>query len=92
MADTFDLVHSRIVQSREDHFWTSFASTLSGLPPMTGRVIRGAVNFHTSSWLNVLLLVHHHMHFDCQHSSFRDALCLCYHNPLSLMPTGCGVL
>ena len=69
-----DLVHSRIVQSCEDQFQTSFASIfiLSGLPPITGRAIWWAVDFHTSNWLNVLPLVHHH--FDLSVQQFCDAL------------------
>ena len=73
-----------MVQSCEDQFRTSFVSTLSGLPTITGRAIRRAVDFHTSSWSNVLPLVHHH--FDLSAQQFRDALCLHYHCPLS----GCG--
>ena len=58
---------------------------------MTGCAVWGAVDFHASGWLNVLPLAHHH--FDLSAQEFRDALCLCYLRPLSLMPVccdGCG--
>ena len=54
---------------------------------MTGRAIQRAVDFHTSRWLNVLPLVHHHLNLSAQ--QFRDALCLHYHRPLFLMPASC---
>jgi len=30
-----------------------------------------------------------HHHFDLSAQQFRDALCLCYHHPLSLIPASC---
>jgi len=54
---------------------------------MTSHAVQRAVDFHTSGWLNVLLLIHHH--FDLLAQQFRDALCLQYHRPLSLIPASC---
>jgi len=84
-----DTVHSNVTRCREDQFRLVFSSVLSGMPSMTSRVVQRAVDFHTSGWLNVLPLIHHH--FDLSAQQFRDALCLYYHHPLSLIPAyGCG--
>ena len=63
------------------------SSLLPGLPSLTSRAIQRAVDSHTFGWLNVLPLAHHH--FDLSAQQFRDALCLRYHRPLSLMPASC---
>jgi len=54
---------------------------------MTSHVVQRAVDFHTSGWLNVLPLIHHH--FDLSAQQFHNALCLHYYHPLSLIPTSC---
>ena len=61
------------------------------MPSLTSHAVQHAVDFHTSVWLNVLPLVHHH--FDLSAQQFCNVLCLHYQCPLSLMPascTGCG--
>ena len=54
---------------------------------LTDCVVQHAVDFHTSGWLSVLLLIYHH--FDLSAQQFCDALCLRYHYLLSLMPSSC---
>ena len=82
-----DAVHSGVTKDREDQFRLLLSSLLPGLPSLTSRAVQQAVDSHTSGWLNVLLLAHHH--FDLSAQQFRDALCLRYHCPLSLMPASC---
>ena len=75
-------VHSGVTKDREDQFLLLFSSLLPGLPSLTSCAVQWAVDSHTSGWLNVLPLAHHH--FDLSAKQFRDALCLRYHRPLSL--------
>ena len=82
-----DAVHSGVTKDREDQFWLLLSSLLSGLPSLTSHAVQRAVDSHASGWLNVLPLAHHH--FDLFAQQFRDALCLRYHRPLSLMPASC---
>ena len=86
-----EMVHCDVSRYREDQFHQSLSSCLSYLPSVTSRALWWAVDFHASGWLNVLLLAHHH--FDLSAKEFRDALCLRFHCPLSLMLArcdGCG--
>ena len=86
-----DVVHAAVTGSCEDQYKLSLSSLLSCMPSLTGCAIQHSVDFHTSGWLSVLPLVHHH--FDLSAQQFCDALCLCYHHLLSLMPAsydGCG--
>ena len=83
-----EMVHSDVSMYRKDQFHQSLSSCLSYLPSVTSRAIWRAVDFHASGWLP---LAHHR--FDLSAQEFRDALCLLYHRPLSLMPArcdGCG--
>jgi len=82
-----DMIHSNVTRCHEDQFRLVFFSVLSGMPSMTSHAIQWVVDFHISGWLNVLPLVHHH--FDLSAQQFHDALCLCYHHPLSLIPASC---
>ena len=82
-----DAVHSDVTKDREDQFRLLLSSMLPGLPSLTSRAVQRAVDSHTSGWLNVLPLAHHH--FDLSAQQFCDALCLCYHRPLSLLPASC---
>jgi len=82
-----DMICSNVTSCREDQFHLVFSSVLSGMPSMTSCAVQWAVGFHTSGWLNVLPLIHHH--FDLSAQQFHDALYLCYHHPLSLMPASC---
>ena len=82
-----DAVHSDVTKDREDQFRLLLSSLLPGLPSLTSRAVQRAVDSHTSGWLNVLPLAHHH--FDLSAQQFRDALCLRYHRPLSLLPASC---
>ena len=84
-----DAVHSGVTKHRDDQFRLLLSSLLPGLPSLTSRAVQRAVDSHTSGWLNVLPLAHHH--FDLSAQQFRDALCLRYHRPLSLMPASCDV-
>ena len=79
-----DAVHSGVTKDREDQFRLLLSSLLPGLPSCA---VQRAVDSHTSGWLNVLPLAHHH--FDLSAQQFRDALCSRYHRPLSLMPAAC---
>ena len=79
-----DAVHSGVTKDCEDQF---LSSLLPGLPSLTSRAVQWAVDSHTSGWLNVLPLAHHH--FDLSVQQFHDALCLRYHRPLSLIPASC---
>ena len=81
------VVHSRVTASRDDQCRLLLSSLLSSMLSVTTRAVKRAVDFHTSGWLNVLPLVHHH--FDLSAQQFRDALCLRYHHPLSLLPASC---
>ena len=86
-----DAVHSGVTKDREDQFRLLLSFLLPGLLSLTSRAVQRAVDSHTSGWLNVLPLTHHH--FDLSVQQLRDALCLRYHHPLSLMPAfcdGCG--
>lgn len=69
-----NMVHAAVTRSHEDQYQLCFLLCCS-------------VGFHTSGWLNVLPLIHHH--FDLSAQQFRDTLCLHYHHLLSLMPTSC---
>jgi len=82
-----DTFHSNVTRCREDQFRLVFSSVLSGMPSMTSCAVQHAVDFHTSGWLNVLPLIHHH--FDLSAQQFHYALCLRYHRPLSLIPASC---
>jgi len=82
-----DMVHSNVTRCCEDQFHLVFSSVLSGMPSMTFHAVQRAVDFHTSDWLNVLPLIHHH--FDLSAQQFCDALCLCYHCSMSLIPASC---
>ena len=82
-----DAVHSGVTKDREDQFRLLLSSLLPGLPSLTSHAVQRAVDSHTSGWLNVLPLTHHH--FDLSAQQFRDALCLRYHRPLSLLPASC---
>ena len=55
-----DAVHSGVIKDREDQFWLLLSSLLPGLPSLTSRAVQRAVDSHTSGWLNVLPLAHHH--------------------------------
>jgi len=55
-----DMVHSNVTRCREDQFHLVFSSVLSGMPFMTSCAVQCAVDFHISSSLNVLPLIHHH--------------------------------
>ena len=84
-------VHSDVSMYCEDQFHQSLSSFLLYLPSVTSRAVWRAVDFHVSGFLNVLPLAYHHFELSAQ--EFRDALCLRYHRPLSLMPArcdGCG--
>ena len=78
-----DAVHSGVTKDCEDQFRLLLSSMLPGLPSLTSLAVQWAVDSHTSGWLNVLPLTHHH--FDLSAQQFHDALCLQYHRPLSLM-------
>ena len=82
-----DAVHSGVTKDREDQFRLLLSSLLPGLPSLTSRAVQRAVDSHTSGWLNVLPLTRHHFYLSVQ--QFRDALCLRYHRPLSLLPASC---
>lgn len=82
-----DMVHFSVSGNHEDQFYQSLSSLLSSLPSLTTRAVQRAMVFHTSCWLNVLPLAHHY--FDLSAQKFRDALCLHYRHPLSLMPASC---
>ena len=55
-----DMVHAAVTRSHEDQYQLSLSSLLSSMPSLTSRAIQCAVDFHTSGWLNVLPLIHHH--------------------------------
>ena len=76
-----DAVHSGVTKDRENHFRLLLSSLFPGLPSFTFRAVQRAADSHTSGWLNVLPLAHHH--FDLSAQQFRDALCLRYHHPPS---------
>ena len=82
-----DAVHSGVTKDPEDQFRLLLSALLPGLPSLTSHAVQRAVDSHTSGWLNVLSLAHHH--FDLSAQQFCDALCLRYHRPLSLMPASC---
>ena len=82
-----DAVHSGVTKDREDQLRLLLSSLSPGLPSLTSRAIQQAIDSHTSGWLNVLPLAHHHFNLSAQ--QFRDALSLRYHHPLSLMPASC---
>ena len=85
-----DAVHSGVTKDHEDQFRLLLSSLLPGLPSLTSltsRAVQQAVDSHTSGWLSVLPLTHHH--FDLSAQQFCDALCLQYHRPLSLLPASC---
>jgi len=82
-----DMVHSNVTRCHDDQCLLVFSSVLSGMPYMTFCAVQRAVDFHTSGWLNVLPLIHHH--FDLSTQYFHDVLCLRYHHPLSLIPASC---
>ena len=82
------MVHSDVSRYRENQFHQSLSSCLSYLPSVNSRAFWRAVDFGR---LNVFPLSHHH--FDLSAQEFKDALCLRYHCPLSLMLAccdGCG--
>ena len=61
------------------------------MPSLTTHAVQWAVDFHTSGWLNVLYLFHHHFYLSAQ--QFCGIICLHYNHSLSLMPAlcdGCG--
>ena len=81
------MIHTAVNRSCEDHYHLLRACFLLCCPIYAGCAVWHAVDFHISGWLNVLRLIHHH--FDLSTQQFHDALCLCYHCPLSLMPAPC---
>jgi len=61
-----DVVHYDVTRCHEDQFRLVFSSVLSGMPSMTSRAVQRVVYFHTSGWLNVLPLIHHHFDLSAQ--------------------------
>ena len=84
-------VHIRVTRDCGDQSCLLLSSLLSGFPFLTTHPVQQAIDFCTSSWLNVLPLAYHH--FDPSAQQFNDTLSLWYHHPLSLMLAlcdGCG--
>ena len=74
---------------REARIQCLLTSVLDCMPSPICRTIRRAIDFQTSGWLTVLPLTCHH--FNQSPQQFCDTLSLCYHRPLSSMPSHCDV-
>ena len=74
-----DLVPSIATRNRKDQFWSLVSSMLSRMHFMTSWVVCQAVDFHTSSWLNVLPLVHHQFDLSARQSCDTSACTIITH-------------
>ena len=82
-----------VLSRKEGCIQAVLLSVLPSLSVPSCKSVQRAIDFQTSGWLTVLSFVHHQ--FDLSPQQFCDALSLCYHRLMSLMPNscdGCGVV